>query len=353
MDKIKFEQDYTYRHYSSIRTSFVIDVENEECYFDKYEVDIDENSDDLRLDLEKTKKFIKNTENINKKVISQDDIKRIIDFSMEYDKFSMSDHEWNINRNLDYSIRFFENGRVKSIININTKYYDEIIQLNNYLESIIGVPVFDVSFLDYIITDARYDINEKGIFDKSTDMQLKLCKLDFSICYGLFHGCSTSFTIDFINKEFHYKKESIPLDDHTINSILKFIKDYNVYNWYYGDYHEKVQHKRETALDGPRGELKLIFGGKKMLFIVMSGGYPDTYYRLAQKIKEFTGKDYLRKQDMEDVDLYIKYGDKKLDLFKNQNMEKIKRFKCTNCGKIFVGKQKSCPNCKRPLYYYI
>lgn len=311
-DEIRFSQWFDYEG-GLVDTTFQIKLDENEAKFLKYECprngDFDENNPKFIKTIEFKRKTMKKVNKTFK--LSDDEITLI---KNEIDKLRFTDfqsHGYRINRHIHYEIRFLKNGIFEGNININLKYKDELIAFNKFLKSIFKFPIYDVSFLDTVVTEYDYDIKRQGIYLKNTPNRLNLKKLNFNITSGLFNFI-IGWSIDFDKKTFKYLGEIYKLNNKTIKTINNLMETYGVYNWFYPEYYEKMEEKDECALDGPHWELTFDFDGDKKLIIEDGGGYPDTYPQLAFKIKEIFGLDLLKSDYPSDLDLYHHYGDSKI-----------------------------------------
>lgn len=318
-DEIRFSQRFYYEN-KTFNSSFQINLDSNEAQFIKYDYPYGDkfkkNNPKFKNALEFKRKTLKKVNKTFK--LADEDIALI---KNEIDKLKFTDfqsHGYRINPNIHYQIEFFKNGSIKEYININLKYNDELINFNNILKSIFNFPIFDVSFLDTVITEHDYDIKRQGIYLKNTSNRLNLKKLNFSMTSGLFNFI-TGWSIDFDKKTFEYSGEIYKLKNKTIKTIINLIEIYGVYNWFYPEYCEKTEKTGEDAvLDGPDWKLTFDLDDDKKLIIRDGNCYPDTYPQLAFKIKEIFDLDLLKCDYPQDLDLYHHYGDSKI-----KNIDKI------------------------------
>lgn len=313
-DEIRFSQRFYYEG-EIINSTFQIKLDKHEAKFTKYEYPYNGELDKNNPKFKKAIEFKQKTSNkVNKTFRLTDNEISLI--KSEIDKMRCTDfqkHGYKINHQVSYGIEFLKSGYIEEHININLKYKDELIALNNFLISIFNFPIFDTSFLDTVVTEHDYDIKRHGIYLKNTTNKLNLKHLDFDITSGMFNFI-IGWSIDFDKRIFKFSGETCKLNNKTIKTIYSLIETYGVYNWFYPEYYEKIEDRDELALDGPRWELTFDFEDDKKLIIADSGGYPDTYPQLAFKIKEIFGLDLLESDLPSDLDLYHHYGDNKINL---------------------------------------
>ena len=259
--------------------------------------------------------------NVNKIFkLTDEEISLIIN---EIDKLRFTDfksHGYRVNSHIRYEIEFLKNGTIDNYINIDLKYKEELTHFNNILISIFKFPIFDLSFLDNVITEHDYDIKRQGIYLKNTSNKLNIKHLNFSMTSGMFNFI-IGWSIDFDKKIFKYLGETYKLNNKTIKTINNLIETYGVYNWFYPEYYEKIEETGSDAvLDGPSWKLTFDFCDDKKLIFRNSNSYPDTYPQLAFRIKEIFGWDLLKNDYPHDLDLYHYYGDSKI---KNIDTSKI------------------------------
>lgn len=317
-DEIRFSQSFHYEN-KLIRSSFQIKLETHEAKFIKYEYpyggEFDKNNQKFKKAIEFKQKTLKKVNKTFK--ISDDEILLIIN---EIDKLRFTDfqsHGYRINRHVRYEIELLKNGRLQEYIHINLKYKEELIAFNEFLKSIFKFPIYDVSFLDTVVTEHDYDIKRQGIYLKNTSDKLNLKYIDLDITSGLFNFI-IGWQIDFDKKIFKYSGEIYKLNNKAIKTIKNLIETYGVYNWFYPEYYEKIEEDNEIGLDTPNLEIIFTFDNDNKLII--SESYPDTYPQLAFRIKEIFGLDLLKSDLPTNLDLYHYYGDSKI---KNIDKSKI------------------------------
>ena len=322
-DEIRFSQRFNYDE-GIVDTTFQIKLDEKEAKFTEYECprhgDFDENNPKFKKIIEFKRKTLKKVNKTFK--LSDDEIDLI---NNEIDRLRFTDfqsHGYRINPQIHYKIEFLKKGIIEDYININLEYKDELINFNNILESIFKFPIFDVSFLDTVITEHDYDIKRQGIYLKDTSNKLNLRCLHFGMTSGLFNFI-TGWSIDFDKKIFKFSGETYKLKNETIKTINNLIETYGVYNWFYPDYYEKIEETGKAAvLDGPSWKLTFDFDDDKKLIFRNSNSYPDTYPQLAFKIKEIFGLDLLKSDYPRDLDLYHYYGDSKIKNIDNSKLIK-------------------------------
>ena len=322
-DEIRFSQWFNYDR-GIVDTTFQIKLDEKEAKFTKYECPRNGDFDKNNPKFKKTIKFKQKTlKKVNKTFKLTDGEISLI--KSEIDKMRFTDfqrHGYRINPHVRYKIKLLKDGIIEEIIKINLKYKEELIAFNEFLKSIFNFPIFDVSFLDTVITEHDYDIKRQGIYLKNTSTKLNLNHLHFSMTSGLFNFI-TGWSIDFDKKTFKYKGKTYKLKNKTIQTITNLIETYGVYNWFYPKYYEKTKETgKDAILDGPSWELTFNFDDDKKLIIEDGNCYPDTYPQLAFRIKEIFGWDLLKSDRPSDLDLYHHYGDSKI-----KNIDKFKIIK--------------------------
>ena len=322
-DEIRFSQWFNYDE-GIVDTTFQIKLDEKEAKFTKYECprngDFDKNDPKFKKNIEFKRKTLKKVNKTFK--LSDDEINLI---KNETDGLRCTDfqkHGYRVNPHVKYSIEFLKNGILEEYININLKYKEELIAFNEFLKSIFNFPIYDVSFLDTVVTEHDYDIKRQGIYLKNTSNRLNLKHLNFNMTSGLFNFI-TGWSINFDKKTFKYKGETYKLTNKTIKTITNLIETYGVYNWFYPEYYEKTEETgKDAVLDGPSWKLTFDFDDDKKLIIRDGNCYPDTYPQLAFRIKEIFGLDLLKCDYPRDLDLYHHYGDSKI-----KNIDKFKIIK--------------------------
>lgn len=311
-DEIRFSQHFYYED-EIINSVFQVNTYKHEAKFIEFEYPYDGEFDETDPKFEGAIEFREQTlGNVNKTFpLSPYNISII---KNEIDKVKFTDfrsHGYRINPHIHYNIEFLKNSGMGKFIDINLKYKNELIALNDSLKSVFNFPIYDVSFLDTVITEHDYDIKREGIFLKDTSEKLNLRNLNFNISGELFDFI-IDWTVDFNEKIFRFQGRTYELDDDYIKTIHSLIEIYGVYNWFYPEYYEKINEEAELGLDVPSWELTFDFENNKKLIFTESEGYPDTYPQLALKVIEIFGLDLLKSDYPNNLDLYSHYGDSKI-----------------------------------------
>lgn len=311
-DEIRFSQHFYYED-EIINSVFQVNTYKHEAKFIEYEYPYDGEFDENNPKFKKAIEFKEQTsDNVNKTFdLSPYTISLI---KQEIDKVKFTDfksHGYRVNPHIHYNIEFLKNSGMGKFININLKYRNELIALNNSLKSIFKFPIYDISFLDTVITEHDYEIRRDGIYLKDTSEKVDLGNINFNINGELFDFV-IDWTVDFNEKIFEFQEEIYDLNDNYIETIHSLIEIYGVYNWFYPEYYEKINEKAELCPDGSSWELTFDFENDKKLILTESEGYPDTYPQLAFKIIEIFGLDLLKSEYPDNLDLYYRYGDSKI-----------------------------------------
>lgn len=304
-EKIELSQRFDIDDYL-FESTFEIDVIKKQAVFKKVEF-INMGESDYNSDfLQKAKNMLNKPIKLYTRQIDLifDEIKklRIAEFSL---------HDFRINSNIKYGITLFEGGYISNWININLQYQKELVEFSNFLKNIFGFQVFDLTFLERTVTLSEYNIKRSGIYSKDTHKKLRLKRIDFDLSSSIAINSENRWILDFDKKILKTVKGSYNLDDTTISIVNGLIEDFGVYNWHYRGYYRKIDNNEELLRDGPGLKIRLTFeSGRQLSFHIR--GYPDTYPQLAFKVKELFGLDLLRCDYPIDLDLYYKYGDKKI-----------------------------------------